>query len=191
MDVCLRTFSDVMGANLARMQLEDAGIRAWVVEQVGGVDPAMNLALGVRLMVAESDAPKAEEVLAARGEEAEDDEPDDASTVRCPRCEMEYCHFGKPRFVAANPMALGVVFFAWLFAQIAGKRRWRCDTCGHAWDDPKAGPARRTPLPEGAARPTFRLRRARSGTGVFLGGSIGAIVGLLLGRPALPVALVG
>lgn len=191
MDVCIRTFSDSMGATLARMQLQDAGIRSWIVEQVGGVDPALNLALGVRLMVAEADAARAEEVLSARAEEAEQDEPADPTTVRCPRCEMEYCRFGKPRFVAANPMILGIAFFAWVVAQIAGSRRWRCDTCGYVWDDPKEGPARRTALPEGAAKPTFRLRRGRAGTGVFLGVMVGGLLGLLAGGLGVALALVG
>lgn len=189
MDVCVRTFSDEMGASLARMQLEHAGIRSWVVEQVGGVDPAMNFALGVRLMVAEADAERAAEILSARAEEAEADEeeeadePAGAGTVLCPLCEGEYCYRGKPKLTGVSAGAAGglLAVLAAVGGLLFGRVRWRCERCGHVWDDAGAGPGKRTRLPPGTPRPTFRMVRARGGTGFLLGGLVGFLGGALFG----------
>lgn len=196
MDVCVRTFSDEVGASLARMQLEHAGIRSWVVEQVGGVDPAMNLALGVRLMVAEPDAERAAEVLSARAEEAEEeeaDEPAGAGTVLCPLCEGEYCYRGKPKLMGVSPATGGLlVLLATVGGLLFGRVRWRCERCGHVWDDAGASPARRTRLPPGTPRPTFRMERARGGTGLLAGGLVGFLGGAPFGGPVAGVlCLVG
>jgi len=170
--VCVRKFPDVIGANQAQMQLERGGIRAHVEEQPGGGD----LALGVWLLVDEPDAELAKELLSAARSHDVEDEPPDPDTVRCPRCEMDNCHFGKPKIVPVeNPLAIHFAYPAWLLAWIFESKRWRCDSCGYAWDDPSAGPKTPTRLPEGMVRPTFRLRRNRVWLGVLVGGAVASL----------------
>ncbi|HTJ80306.1 MAG TPA: hypothetical protein VL400_01250 [Polyangiaceae bacterium] len=188
--VVVRTFSDSVEAGLARSTLASEGIHAWVTESLG-YNPALSSAIGgTELKVRLSDAERAQALLdrvdRTRVSIEEDDEPE--GTIRCPRCELPYCFFEKPRLASAQSSLLGV---AGLVFAVFAPRRWRCHKCLHVWDDPKAGPARPTPLPEDAPRPVFRLRRPHVGMGVFAGWLAGTAGLLVVEGPAALRLMVG
>lgn len=172
----VRTYLDPVEAEMARTHLESHGIHAVVLE-VTSFNPALTGAAGgIRLQVAASDAEHAADLL-ARLEAAPDADEGQNEAVRCPRCELEYCSLERPSVgsAAGHPLT------AFLSTPLAllSKKRWRCHKCQHVWDDPAEGPRTRTPALVGDPRPVFRLRRTRTGMGVFLGllaGSFGALV---------------
>jgi hypothetical protein len=187
--VTIRTFLDPVEAELARAKLEGCDVFALVVEPTG-FNPLLTAAAGgVLLRVRESDAGRAESILGVTASDAEeDDEPE--GTVRCPRCELAYCFLERPTLRSGMPTGLG--FFAWMAGRF-GKKRWYCHKCEHVWDDPQAGPARMTLLSPDDPRPVFRLHRAHSGMGLFIGAVGGALAGGLadLAPAFVAVPLVG
>jgi hypothetical protein len=72
----VRTFNGDMLAELARGRLESLGIHALVwKDDVGGMEPQLQLARPVRLLVRPQDAEAAREILGEElGEEDEEDE---------------------------------------------------------------------------------------------------------------------
>jgi hypothetical protein len=66
--VTIRSFTQVVEADIARQHLESAGIRSFIrKDDQGGMQPYMHGIQGVFLEVNESEAPKADEVLKALG----------------------------------------------------------------------------------------------------------------------------
>lgn len=186
-------YPDRIAADLASAHLGAHGIRAFVLESAS-YNPALSDASGgVRLTVAAPEAELARELLGGLAEldDREDDEAED-EVVRCPRCELEYTFFERPRVWLGAPgrvWALAEVMIALLLR--IGRKRWRCHKCGHVWDDPEAGPRQRTPLPAGAARPVFRLRRRSSGTGAFIGLMFGVFAAIVLKDHAFVLSSLG
>lgn len=174
--VALETFPDRVSAELARTHLDAHGVRAFLSEGTS-FNPLLSAAEGVRLSVAQRDLVAARDLLRAQREAAqrweESDAEDDpaAEIVRCPRCELEYCFFEPPRLADAP---LATVLFS-------RRRRWRCRTCAHVWDDADAGPKRVTRLPEGEPRASFRLERRPGAMGSVLGMSAG-LLGAMVAR---------
>jgi hypothetical protein len=190
--VTVRTYADVVQAELGRADLGAEGIPAAVIEGAGTYNPILGAAMGVDLRVDEADAERADAVL-RRTERARVDDDDEAEgTVRCPRCELAYCSLERPRFSLATTRSPLVVALAMPFAAF-GPKRWHCHKCEHVWDDAKAGPPAMTPLDPEAPRPVFRLRRAHAGMGLFLGLMAGLLSALLLGgaRAGQPLAAAG
>lgn len=187
--VVVDTFSDRVSAELARAHLDAHGIRAFVVDATSFNPLLTDAAGGVRLSVAATDEEMARGLLRERQERAlrddEKDEDDDptAQVVRCPRCELEYCFFEAPRF-------LGGASLLDAFLR-RNEKRWRCRSCGHAWDDEHEGPKRRTQLPEGEPKAVFRLERSRGGVASFFGLMAGFVVGVTTGTPLFIVAGLG
>jgi hypothetical protein len=194
--VTVRRYIDVVEAQLARAKLGACGIRAFVVDGAS-FNPILSGAIGaVRLDVSESDLEQAEEVLAAEGADPDDpDEPAetasyrthgaalaagrDAEVVRCPRCELEYCFFERPRFAGGPGGVTGLAVLLYPLVLLSPKR-WRCHKCEHVWDDPKDGPREMTRLEQDDPHPVFRLRRRNHGMGLFLGAIAGGVGGLVL-----------
>ncbi len=184
--VTVGTYLDVVEAELARTRLDAAGIRAFVVEPTSFNPILTSTAGGVRLEVSERDATRARAVLASLQVARADEEDDEIveGTVRCPRCENEYCFFERPSIRGAAPAAAANVTVLVVQAALRlGEKRWTCHTCGHRWDDPNEGPKRRTRLLPDDPRPVFRLRRGSPGMGLQLGVLGGCLVGLPFGVP--------
>ncbi len=171
--VTIRRFSTSVEAELARATLASSGVAAFVVDSAS-FNPLLTDALGgVRVDVAERDLRNAEEVLrVAALTRARDEDDDDSDVVRCPRCELQYCTFGRPRLteVAAG---MGDVL-TWLSGPFV-EPRWRCQKCHHVWDDPAEGPRVITALSPDDPRPVMRLVRGHPGMGLFLGAALGAL----------------
>jgi hypothetical protein len=179
--VTIRRYLDPIEAQMDRARLEAENIPARVVEPTAFNPLYTAAAGGVTLNVDPADAKRAEEVLndvavedvhsyrVAAGDPSEDDDGD-PDTVRCPRCEGEYCSFGRatPRGLSPGAAASGAALLLVPFLFL-GKKRWRCEKCEHVWDDPKEGPKKPTRLEPSDPRPVFRLHRANGGLGVFAG----------------------
>lgn len=194
-------FSTRLDADLARLRLEAEGIRhARVIEHLSFYPTVNDTTGGVRIQVLAEDEQRAAALLAdALPEDAHhigsyrdanlvvDEEPRDV--LRCPACEHEFCFYGRPRmFETTNALGkLGPAFILLLplapFAVVArgfGAKRWRCDKCGHAWDDVSEARLELTPSDPLDPRPVFRLARAHAGVGALVGALVGFIGGLLL-----------
>lgn len=183
--VTIRRYGNSVEAELARATLASSGVTAFVVDSAS-FNPLLTDAVGgVRLDVAERDVRNAEEVLrVAALTRAHDEDDDDRDVVRCPRCELQYCTFGRPRL---TDVAAGMGdMLAWLTGPFA-RPRWRCQKCHHVWDDPKEGPRAITALEPDDPRPVMRLVRGHPGMGVFVGGALGTLS--LAAAPELGVAL--
>ncbi|HWN10261.1 MAG TPA: DUF2007 domain-containing protein [Pyrinomonadaceae bacterium] len=62
--VAIMTFDNEAEAEMARAMLEDAGVRSFVSkDDAGGMEPQLQLTGGVRLMVSNSNAEQAREIL--------------------------------------------------------------------------------------------------------------------------------
>lgn len=193
--VTVRRYADPIVANADRAHLLADGIQAHVIEALS-FNPLLAGAVGaIQLQVAESDLERAEEILAAGGPAAlvlAGDDGEGSDVVRCPRCELTYCTFARPGPRGSGAGLVNIVgLLAWLVGA-ARKPRWHCDRCGHVWDDPKEGPRAMTRLEPGDPRPTFRLRRAHTGMGLFVGliaGFFVVLVAAALGPVGVPVAV--
>ena len=185
--VTLRRYLDPIEAQLDRARLEAEDIPARVIEPTG-FNPALTLAAGgVTLDVRAEDALRAERILAEPGVDLTvggDDDPDDGpDAVRCPRCELPYCTFERPKLRGLAPGGIGLLHLLAYGLGAAAPKRWRCQRCEHVWDDPAEGPKTMTRLAPGDPRPVFRLRRAHAGMGVFLGVMAGFFAVILLHGP--------
>jgi hypothetical protein len=174
--VTIRRYLDPLEAHLARAQLEDAEIAAYVIDPPRYSPMGTGVMGEAQLQVDEQDAGRAEVELSRTervDEHAPTDDGEGAGAVRCPRCELAYC------FHAHTPLGKGgaptLAHFVLLFVGLARGKRWHCQQCGYTWLDPKEGPAAMTPLEPGDPRPVFRLRRAHAGMGLFLGVILGVL----------------
>ena len=62
--VNIRTFSNVMDASMAQQILEQSDISSFVsADDAGGMEPQLQLSMGVRLIVNRADADRALEIL--------------------------------------------------------------------------------------------------------------------------------
>ena len=186
--VVIRRYLDFVGAQLDRTRLEGAGIGATAVDAAGYL-PLTGIGGGVALEVDEGDVARAEEVLGDAGL-AEDELEEHPEDVRCPRCELEYTRFQKPPISPAVVFSPLVVVAATAYL-LSSKKRWYCLKCEHVWDDERAGPRRKTPLPEGIPKPVFRLRRGHPGLGLMLGGMLGIVCVAVLAQIEQTVARIG
>ena len=75
--VVIRTYTNIVDAEVARAELEAAGIEAFVLsDDAGGMLPSLQIAAGVRLAVRDEDAEKALAYLDAVAEETAEDNAD-------------------------------------------------------------------------------------------------------------------
>lgn len=62
--ICIATYADEMGAEVARMSLEAGGIPAFVSkDDCGGMQPHLKMITAIRLMIDASDAAEATAIL--------------------------------------------------------------------------------------------------------------------------------
>lgn len=191
-------FSTRLDADLARLRLESEGIRHAHVIEHASFNPALTDPMGgVRIQVLAEDEERARAILEQplveghhvgsyrEGAIVPEEEPKDI--IRCPQCELEYCFHGRPRVLHNVPqigplglvMALPVMTVM-VLARVFGPKRWRCEKCGHVWDDLADCPREMTPADPADPRPVFRLQRAHPGTGATLGGITGFVAALML-----------
>lgn len=130
------SFTDPLQAHLARGRLEAEGIAAYVIHEnhVWAAWFLSNALGGVKLQVAEQDADRAREILAAhrRGEyeQALELPAGDPAEPACPRCGAQAA---EPVF--SRPTLLLIVFSLGLVGVIFPPRRslCRCRNCGRRW----------------------------------------------------------
>jgi hypothetical protein len=171
--VTLRSYRDPIDAELAKTQLESAGIPAVVVDQyLISIQWLYSGALGgVKVKVEESDLGIAREVL-------REDRTTDLSSIpesqqtqladgdRCPMCgSSEVDRSRVQRNAAAISLALGLPLVAW-------RHRWICRACNHSW---KRRPARRVETPPETLEAEQQVFEHRSYREVFA-----ALLGLAL-----------
>ncbi|APR84620.1 Hypothetical protein A7982_09969 [Minicystis rosea] len=180
--VTVRRYFSPLDAEMDRARLRAEGIPAHVIEGAS-FNPLVNgIGSGVQLQVGDRDRDRADTILGELAIESGDD-GEAPGTVRCPRCELAYCSFERPRLRtnAPAPWLSPIVLVLSLFRAL-GPKRWQCERCEHVWDDPKEGPIEMTKTEPGDPRPVFRLRRAHAGMGLFLGGLIGFFAGAVIGH---------
>ncbi len=190
--VTVATFLDVVEAEMARADLDAIGVEAFVFEPTGFNPLLSQAAGGIRLAVRAADAGNAT-VHLAEGRRAapralaeNDGSGGDPEAVRCPRCELAFCYFGRARLTSGGSVSpLMLVFFP--LVALFGPKRHRCLKCHHVWDDAAEGPRRLTAVPS-HLRPVFRLRRGSPGLGALLG-SVGGVAVAAAGVDA-PIFLV-
>ncbi len=194
--VMVSTYVDLVEAEMARADLSAIGVRAFIFEPTG----YGHTAGGIRLLVRDADAGTARVHLAdqRRAPVARDLDDEDPDAVRCPRCELAYTTFGRPKLWTPRESSalLPLVTFPALvllfpLARLFMAKRYRCEKCLHVWDDPKAGPKKATPLGPDDPRPVFRLRRGNPGLGLFVGGTSGSLLAMVLMEPLSLLALSG
>jgi Putative prokaryotic signal transducing protein len=62
--VILRTFSNEIDASMAQQLLRESGVKSFVLkDDVGGMEPQLQLTAGVRLLVIGADAERAHQLL--------------------------------------------------------------------------------------------------------------------------------
>ena len=62
--VVLKMFSNEIEARMAQQLLEESGVKAFVFkDDVGGMEPQLQLTAGVRLLVSGADAERAQQLL--------------------------------------------------------------------------------------------------------------------------------
>ena len=171
-EACLRTYDDAASAELSAARLEEAGIR---VRIVGAklVNPFVYG--GVRLFVASTDVERAVAILGPDHALDLDPADDDDPAPRCPRCESAYVNERWSPSQLAVGITLGLVPL--LFMKKSAVVCQTCDFNGHASElvtAQKVHDYRSIQRREG--NPVFRLRRADSLTGVFLGVLSGGVL---------------
>jgi hypothetical protein len=142
--VTLRSYRDPIDAELAKAQLEDAGIPAIVIDRyLVSIQWLYSGAIGgVKVKVDESDLGIAREVLRENRSADLADIPESHTPLadgdRCPVCGSSEVTISRvQRKAAAISLAIGIPLVAW-------RRRWICRACSHSW---KARPARRVEIP--------------------------------------------
>jgi hypothetical protein len=177
--VTLRRYADQFEAEIARGLLEAEGIQASIVT-ASGMGLLNHGPQAAVLQVRESDLRAADELLRASTADETDPEPG-ADVVRCPRCELEHCHFGYPRGFGAVP---GVAMLMAGWHRVFERKCWRCAKCEHTWDEREEGLFEPSQFAPDDPRPTFQLVRRRAGTGGVLGFFAGWLV-VIAARHAL------
>jgi len=136
--VTLRSYRDPIDAELARSQLESAGIPALILDQhLVSIQWLYSNAIGgVKLEVDESDFDAALELLqeehSADLAEIPESQSPPADGDLCPVCNSSMVRASRVhRTAAALSLATSLPLIAW-------RRRWVCTSCNHSWLRAKA-----------------------------------------------------
>jgi predicted RNA-binding Zn-ribbon protein involved in translation (DUF1610 family) len=122
--VTIRSFDNYFSANIALTKLQDAGIDCYLMDEYTvTIDPLLTNAIGgIKIQVAERDAPAAMQLLAAFDKAYTD-------SVPCPHC-------GTPAIERVAKISASNYFTAiltWIFGRyaIAPEQVYRCGQCGY------------------------------------------------------------
>jgi transposase-like protein len=142
--VTLRSYRDSIDAELAKTQLESAGIPAIIVDQyLVSIQWLYSGAIGgVKVKVDESNLEIAREVLRENRSADLSSIPESQTPLadgdRCPVCGSSEIETSRlQRNMAAISLAIGVPLIAW-------RHRWICKACNHSW---KRRPTDRVDVP--------------------------------------------
>ena len=131
--VTLRSYTDPIDAELAKSQLESAGIPAVILDQhLASIQWLYSNAIGgVKLKVDESDLDAALDVLRDERDadlaEIPESQTPPADGDFCPLCGSSDVRPSRlHRTSAALSLATGLPLIAW-------RRRWICESCSHSW----------------------------------------------------------
>lgn len=133
--VMIRRYRDLPEASIAKSVLESAGIESFLAdENLVRLDWFYsNLVGGIKLFVRQEDAEEALKVLGqAVPEKFELDDHEEYFQPRCPNCksfEVSFDGLNKPASYAAMWIAFPVPIT---------NKGWKCHSCGHTWQEPKA-----------------------------------------------------
>jgi hypothetical protein len=185
--VTVRTYSDIMDAQLARTHLQSHGIAAYLPdEQMTTVYPLSAPALGgIRLQVSCENEVLAIELL-DKYQTADDNEliNYESNELRCPFCGSEYCYLRETVVrTILRPFLRGS---SW---QPSGKKRWYCRRCESKWEgEPNQWPTfvskKSDSVHSPSKLPVFRLRRTRAFGGMALG-LVGGLAIALIFQPEM------
>lgn len=134
--VTVATFSEPVGAHLARTRLEAEGIPCVVRDEyLVRVNWLLSNAVGgVKLAVPSWEAERARDILRPRPRlvvvAGDDESPEDRGEMICPRCrsyDVYYTRFSR--------RAAGVFWLLFGFIVPWLNRRWLCKQCGYEWKD--------------------------------------------------------
>jgi hypothetical protein len=137
--IAIRSYRDIPAALLAKSILDSAGVENFLTDvNTVRMDWLWSNALGgVRLFVKDSDASAAEELLNQSFQDSFEVEGQEPFTQpRCPICYSAAVSYkGLNKRLSYATIMLGVPI------PIA-RLGWRCDACGHMWEDPEDVAAR-------------------------------------------------
>ena len=137
--VTIRKFRDLPEAYIAKGLLDSAGIECFLFdENIVRTDWFWSNAVGgVKLRMREEDAAEAAELLGASQEEAPDKETTpQPAPEQCPNC-------GSTDVTYQSLMKRLAYFTVWMGFPIPVKHvAWKCQSCGHVWEDPVSSPQR-------------------------------------------------
>src|SRR5262249_5092932 len=179
--VVVGKYLDLVAANLACAELEANGIAARVVEVTGFNPLLVGAAGGHELHVDPARADDARKILARASARVVDTE--DENAVRCPRCELPYCYFGRGRTHGAPAVAQFLAFWTIVLFPLRWfiPERWHCERCEHSSSRAQERKVPFTPLHEDDPAPVFLLVRRRSGMGLFIGLLLGLVLSVVVG----------
>lgn len=122
--ITLRTFDNYFSANILLTRLQDEGIHCFLKDDYTvTIDPILSNAIGgIKLDVAEADAPRAVALLKSYDEAY-------LRTVMCPRCQSNKI-IEVPRKSAGNFIT---AILSWLFASyaVSSENVYQCQQCGY------------------------------------------------------------
>ena len=128
--VTIRTYSVLWEADLARVFLEQEGVRALLADEnmVGMNWLYCHAVGGIKLQTPESEAPRARELLAERERKRGENSADTEESTACPSCgstNVETVWRGR-RACFLSWLLIGIPLFWPLLTK-------RCVDCGHTW----------------------------------------------------------
>jgi Zn finger protein HypA/HybF involved in hydrogenase expression len=128
--ITVATFSKPEEAHLLRMRLEAGGVTAFVQDEyMVQMDWLYSNAIGgVRIQIAEEDVEAAKEIL--NDEPIQDSDP---NMAKCPKCGSTD---SAPDELARRLAFLSLMLLKFPFLFL--KSRWKCNSCHHVWNEPKA-----------------------------------------------------
>jgi len=170
--VTLRAYINPIDAELARAQLDLAGIAATVQDQhLVSIQWLYSNAIGgVKVKVDEEDLSAAREILDQENSAALADLPESEFSLAdgdlCPVCESSAVHHSRvQRNAAAFSLATGLPLLAW-------RRHWVCENCGHSWKPAPSAPhenSRKTSEAEQSVQTQDRYPVIRGAIAVLIG----------------------
>jgi hypothetical protein len=155
--VTVNSYRDTINAEIAKAQLEDAGIYAFIFDQhVVGIQWLYSRAIGgVKVKVEGSDLDRATQILREdrSGDLPQSQGPVPDPTESCPSCGSTEIHGSRvQRNAAAFSLLTSLPLIAW-------RRRAICDTCGHSWRPPRMP---HDPIPAETLAADDQVREVRS-----------------------------
>lgn len=131
--VTVACFNDEFDANLARIQIEGAGIECFLADtNIVSINWLYaNAAHGIKLNVRASDAQQAQQILSEK-KLMEKEQPDE-NDLKCPSCGSEDIKLSGP---SKGWAYLSILFFN--FPITLRKNTNKCNACGHTWEDEKS-----------------------------------------------------